>query len=185
MHRRQNLDFPYIKKTKSKFQIQFRTQIFCSEHSAVIEREEAEEVKKLPRKSRTQQPQEELGLMWAPYQTRMVTQKGQVISTPKLITFWRNNEKTRQNCSKTKLDNAKHEKHFTKYAQSRPKTFFLFKANIILKILPKSRFKFLITPIEKIFSLISFLTFGSFSKQIKEPSRLENNSWKGIRKTSF
>ncbi len=112
MHRRQKFGFSLHKKTKSKFQIQFRTQIFCSEHSAVIEREE-EEVKKLPRKSRTQQPQEELGLMWAPYQTRMVTQKGQVISTPKLITFWRNYEKTRQNCSKTKPDNAKQMKNIS------------------------------------------------------------------------
>ena len=55
---------------------------------AIIIVEEEEEVKKrAPRKSRTQQPPEELGIMWAPYQARMVTQKGQVISTPKLILF--------------------------------------------------------------------------------------------------
>ncbi len=47
--------------------------------------EEPKEPEKLKRKSRTAQPTEELGPMWAPYQKRMVTQKGQVISTPKLI----------------------------------------------------------------------------------------------------
>jgi hypothetical protein len=47
-------------------------------------------VEKRARKARREPlPPDELGPMWAPYQSRMVTQKGQVISTPKLILLWR------------------------------------------------------------------------------------------------
>ena len=58
-------------------------------HTAIkadLEEEEVQVEEKRPRRAkRPQLPPDELGPMWAPYQTRMVTQKGQVISTPKLI----------------------------------------------------------------------------------------------------
>jgi len=62
------------------------TQINFKCESSEVE-EEVVEPEKLKRQPRIAQPTEELGPMWAPYQTRMVTQKGQVISTPKLILF--------------------------------------------------------------------------------------------------
>ncbi len=57
------------------------------DRSVVPAEEEPEPVvEKRARKARREPlPPDELGPMWAPYQSRMVTQKGQVISTPKLI----------------------------------------------------------------------------------------------------
>ena len=90
MHISRKLDFPYMKNLvffSNQKNLKFlKTNFRCFENAAKIV---AEDLEMLPdkkcRKSRVQNPEEELGLMWAPYQTRMVTKSGQVISTPKLI----------------------------------------------------------------------------------------------------
>lgn len=48
------------------------------------------------RRKKSQLQPDELGPQWAPYQHKMVTQKGQVITVPKLIEFWAMRSKENQ-----------------------------------------------------------------------------------------